>query len=211
MLDSYGAEGARHELAGLIIAARGEDSRAMDNLLRRIRPQLLTFFSRRLRDESAEDLTQVALVRIARAIHRIDPERADSYITTVAWNLLRTAYRRRSRDARRFAAPGITDQLEASTDIERSSDYEDLARAVHRLSMTAMPPALREVVLGLMRGLTSEEIAAAHGISPITVRTRLLRARIMLKRELRDYLDTATETHPTASSARQARKRRCGD
>jgi DNA-directed RNA polymerase specialized sigma24 family protein len=44
------------------------------------------------------------------------------------------------------------------------------------------------VVLALLRGQTTAEIAASQGVSPITVRTRLMRARAILRRELPDYL-----------------------
>jgi hypothetical protein len=50
--------------------------------------------------------------------------------------------------------------------------------------MEVLPPPLRLVVLGLLEGQTPAEIAASLHLSPVTIRTRLLRARILLRHEL---------------------------
>jgi len=52
-----------------------------------------------------------------------------------------------------------------------------------------MSPKLQEVVLGLLRGETPEGTAVRLRLNPVTVRTRLARARAILRRELRPYLD----------------------
>jgi hypothetical protein len=50
--------------------------------------------------------------------------------------------------------------------------------------MEVLPPPLRVVVLGLLDGQTPAEIAASLHLSPVTIRTRLLRARVLLRHEL---------------------------
>ena len=87
-------------LRGLVQEAQRGVPNAVNALLGALRPALVAFFSRRLSNDVAEDLAQGALLRIAGALPRIDPERADSYVSTVARNLLRTAYRRRAIDQR---------------------------------------------------------------------------------------------------------------
>lgn len=63
-----------------------------------------------------------------------------------------------------------------------------LVRAVRRASGAVLPRELRTVVFARLGGQTTAEIAASQGVSPITVRTRLLRARAIPRRELPDYL-----------------------
>jgi len=170
---------------------RQGQSRAFDALLTAVRPAFLAFFARHVPGDAAEDLTQVALFRLSNAVPWIVPERADKFVVTLVRNLLRTSWRRRAREGRRAAAVDVTTLpvADAITAADALAEYEDLARTVHRVAGTTLPPALRDVVLGLLRGESSAEIAARLGISPVTVRTRLMRARAILRDELRPYLD----------------------
>ena len=182
-------------LSQRIRAAQGGDEQALERLLEGLRPSFLGYFSRRFSLDVAEDLTQIALLRIARAVDRIDPERATNYVTTVLRNLLRTARSRQLRDEHRHLA---VDNLIADTrhaDANARTEYEELARAVHRVSETALPPPLADIVLGLLRGETPNEIAKRQGVSPITIRTRLLRARAILRRELQSQIPWQRSSH----------------
>jgi RNA polymerase sigma factor (sigma-70 family) len=188
-------------LAERIRAVQGGDRQALEQLLGGLRPLFLAYFSRRLSSDLAEDFTQIALLRIARAVDRIDPERANPYVTTVLRNLLRTARSRQLRDERRYLA--IDDLIaDARQDAGSRTEYEELARAVHRISATTLPPPLADIVLGLLRGETPIEIAHRQGVSPITVRTRLLRARAILRREFRS--DLPKDSPPRSSPDRGA-------
>lgn len=170
-------------------AAQGDEAPALDTLLAALRPWLVAFFARRIAKDTAEDLAQAALIRITRALRQIDPERADRYVSTVARNLLRTEYQRRARDRSRSAPAELGEAVESPVSLDRQTEHEELIRAVHRASVATLPPELREIVLGLLRGLSPSEIAAELGINPVTIRTRLLRARALLRRELWPYLD----------------------
>lgn len=77
-----------------------------------------------------------------------------------------------------------------------SPEYTELARAVHRVASAHLTQPQREVVLGLLRGEDTGEIATRLGISPVTVRTRLMRARAILQDELRSYLDRSGDGPP---------------
>src|SRR5712691_7240229 len=90
------------ELRALIDRAQHDDAGALERLLAALRRPLLAYFSRRVPDDTAEDLTQVALIRISRALPRIQPDRAGRYVSTVARNLFRSAHRRRVRDGNRY-------------------------------------------------------------------------------------------------------------
>ena len=186
------------KLASLVREAQGSIPGADEAFLAALRPSLLGFFSSRLPRELAEDLTQNALIRIARALPRIDPERADAYVATVARNLLRTAHRRRAIEGRRR----MESDLEAIP-IDREGpdarlEREELVRVVHAVIRSKLPPLLAETVRALLKGSTPVEIAAHQGVSPVTVRTRLMRARAILRAELRAQLDSAEVELPTA-------------
>lgn len=162
----------------------------INELLALLRPALVSFFQRRLALDISEDLAQMACVRISGALKRIDPERADSYISTVARNLLRTTYRRYARERSRADATNPEDLPASALSADRRIEYEELVKAVHRVCMEKLQPGLREVALGLLQGDTPVEIATALEVSPITVRTRLMRARAILREQLRPYLES---------------------
>jgi RNA polymerase sigma factor (sigma-70 family) len=173
---------APNALTELVLGAK-RDPRGVDALLAAIRPALHTFFRQRTDADAAEDLTQLSLLRIARAVSRIEPERADSYLSTVARNLLRTSYRVRARDRRR------TSMLTAAEDMtDQRAEYDDLASAVQRACLAIDQPALRGIALGVLRGHSTTELANQFDISPITVRTRLMKVRASLRRQLAAYL-----------------------
>lgn len=101
------------ELRTLLDRAQHEDAGALERILPALRPPLLAYFAYRLPEDIAEDLTQIALIRMTRAIPRIDPSRADRYVMTIARSLVRTAHRRRSRDTHRCAPPDFVDTAES--------------------------------------------------------------------------------------------------
>src|SRR5262245_39942932 len=176
----------------LVRGAR-RDSGGVEALLAAVRPALHAFFRHRTDADAAEDLTQLSLLRIAGAVARIDPERADSYLSAVARNLLRTSYRMRARDRRRTST--LTDAIEVADDdvADRGAEYADLAHAVHDACLAIEQPALRDIALGVLRGHSATELANEFDISPITVRTRLMRVRSSLRRQLAPYLDEERE------------------
>ncbi|MFL5562268.1 MAG: sigma-70 family RNA polymerase sigma factor [Gemmatimonadaceae bacterium] len=178
----------QERLGDLVRAVHRGEPRALDNLLIAIRASLVAFFARRISPAVSEDLAQVALMRIARAVDRIDPERADRYLMTIAHNLLRTEFRRRARDDRREFSLDFAADVEAPIALHLEVEQKELARAIHRVSLETLPVSLRDIVLGLLRGLTPAEIAEQQHLNPVTIRTRLLRARALLRRELRPYL-----------------------
>ena len=111
----------------------------------------------------------------------------------VARNLLRTAYYRSLRDADRSVpldagALDTVDALAAPTDLDADLEAEELSRAVRCVSAAALAPELRDVVLALLREERLAEFAARSRVKPATIRTRLMRARAILRHRLRAYL-----------------------
>ena len=172
------------QLTLLVTAAQQDETRALDRLLSTVRPALFSYFARRVPDDLADDLAQIALIRIVKALPRIDPKRASGFIGTIGQNLLRTAFRRQARDARRVALSITPDELESGLTADHEVDLQDQLDAVIRASSRTLTHELRDVVTALLRGQDRAAIAATQGISQITVRTRLMRARMILREEL---------------------------
>lgn len=174
------------DFARLVQSAQRDQDPALDTLLAAARPSLLHYFRRRLPADDAEDLTQLALLRITRALPRIEPERASAFIGTIAHNLLRTTQRRIARDAKRFASNAVLDTIATTSSDEESEQLEFIA-ALRQVSITMLPRELGDIILALLNGQSHAEIAALQGVRPVTVRTRLVRAREILRRELRQF------------------------
>jgi RNA polymerase sigma-70 factor (ECF subfamily) len=173
-------------LTALVCAAQRDEPRAVDKLLSTLRPALLSYFATRVGEETADDLAQIALIRFHRALPRIDPERADRFVAKVAKNLLRTTFRRQARDSGRLALDIGPDEIESGSTADANVEQQDLLEAIRRATTHALPHELRDIVLALLRGESRADIALTQGVSQITVRTRLMRARVILRRELRD-------------------------
>src|SRR5207245_2253367 len=121
-------------------------------------------------------------------------------------NLLRSACRRRARDARRFVpVTGDSTLAASSTGTNRrasrarrvvpvelgakvespvaadgEAEYQDLVGAIERASEATLSPKLRDCVLARLRDLGPAEIAAEQGANPATLRARLRLARARL-------------------------------
>jgi RNA polymerase sigma-70 factor (ECF subfamily) len=125
----------------------------------------------------AEELAQDAFVR---AYERWDLVRgADNpqgYLYRIGLNLYRSKLRRAARAAKKAIRPP------AEVDAFGAADDRD---AIGR-ALAALPRGQREaVVMVEWLGMTDDEAGAALGISPITVRVRIHRARSTLKPILR--------------------------
>lgn len=131
----------------------------------------------------AEDVVQETFLSLYRsgAWRHMKDERA--FLARAAWrqaiDRLRANPRRASDEA------GILLELPSSDqDPEQTMLNADYRATIHRL-IDALPEELRQpLALSTIQELNSREIAAILGIPEGTVRTRLMRARQMLKQKL---------------------------
>lgn len=164
----------------LVEAARGGDSAALAELLAVCQPDLRRFARRTCSTaEDAEDAVQIALWQLYR---RIGALRAIALLTSWLFRIVERECFRLFR--RRGDALPLDDELLASPLLEATAvplDLQmDLARAIQRLS-----PAYREVlVLRDIHEFTAPEVAARLGLSLQAVKSRLHRARGMLRAQL---------------------------
>jgi len=174
---------------------------ALNGLLKRLRPLLVEFFAQELDWDTAEDLAQDALLRLLKALPTVDPDRASRYVSRLARHRLSSACRQRARDAERLAPVTAAFDVEAPDRADRAAEHDDIVRLVRRVIATPLSPKLRACVLGLLSGLSLNELADGQDVKRVTMRSRLALAR----KQLHGF---AAEARRTLKDAGLARSRR---
>ena len=174
---------ARDEYAALVRAVSGGDAAAMERLL--VRAQEVAYrFSLLVcgHVEDAEDVMQDALLRTYAHVKEIDnPEAFRTWLYSTVRNACLMKRRRRAGEPQQFAP---LDQAGG-----RRHDETDLAdpwidRRL-RAALASLPPLSRAiVVLREIEGLSTREVAAVTKLSEDNVKTRLHRARVLLRRQM---------------------------
>lgn len=147
----------------------------------------------------AEDLCQEVFLRVHKGLGEFDGEgRFVSWLHTIAMNVAITEYRRRKTQKRDRRTLSIDAPVAGTDDLyvtpsgrevdpgEQAHQREFLARVRHCVQQ--LPDEFRAaVVLRDMESLSYEEIAAALGLAPGTVRSRIHRGRLLLQDMLREF------------------------
>jgi len=189
------AEADRLSDTELVERARARDELAVRAITKRYNRRLFRLARSILRDDAeAEDVVQESYVR---AFTGLDLFRGDAsfgtWITRIAVNeaLGRLRRRRPTVDWETYSENRTTAQVidfpasAVSNDPERMMAQSEV-RAVLERAIDELPDAFRAVfVARIVEGLTIEETADLFGLKPETVKTRLHRARGLL----RDALD----------------------
>ena len=189
------AEADRLSDTELVDRARARDELAVRAITKRYNRRLFRLARSILRDDAeAEDVVQESYVR---AFTGLDLFRGDAsfgtWITRIAVNeaLGRLRRRRPTIDWETYSENRTTAQVidfpasAVSNDPERMMAQSEV-RAVLERAIDELPDAFRAVfVARIVEGLTIEETADLFGLKPETVKTRLHRARGLL----RDALD----------------------
>jgi len=150
--------------------------------------------------EEAEDLTQDTFVNAFRAY---DTFRHESQVYTwlyrIAVNLTKNRLdrrrRRRAVEGPSLDAPVEVDEDEVSRQVEdwrlaptRSAENAELERILAEEIARLRPEYKEVVILRDYEGLSYEQIASVLGCTVQAVKSRLFRARSVLRRALADYL-----------------------
>ena len=175
-----------------------DDERSCTELVRRYQGRVTNLISRILNDRNgADDLSQEVFVRVF--VHRRNYRRGSklsTWIFTIAANLAKNEIRRRVRRRNWFSLDALTDVLQDSMiqlsdpaeGREAGMEREQLQGEVGRAIATVPEKYRLALVLRDIEGLAYEEIAEVLGIPGGTVRSRINRARSMLKRKLEPLL-----------------------
>jgi RNA polymerase sigma-70 factor (ECF subfamily) len=175
-----------------------DDERAFTELVRRFQGRVTNLIARVLNDrESSDDLAQEVFVRVF--VHRRNYRRGSKFTTwlfTIAANLAKNEIRRRVRKRNWFSLDALQELLSDSAAqladptegqepaLQRAQLQEAIGRAI-----ATVPEKYRvALVLRDIEGFAYEEIGQMLRIPGGTVRSRINRARAMLKRKLRPLL-----------------------
>jgi RNA polymerase sigma-70 factor, ECF subfamily len=191
----------------LVRLARERDEAAVRAITSRYNRRLFRIARSILRnDAEAEDVVQETYVR---AFTGLDLFRGDAafgtWITRIAMNeaLGRLRRRRPTVDWETYGANRNEAEIinfpasAASIDPEKTMAQSEV-RAVLEHAIDELPDAFRAVfVTRIVEGMSVEETADLFGLQPETVKTRLHRARVLLRAELDRQLGPAlTSTFP---------------
>lgn len=162
--------------------------RDSEQLNRRWRPALMSFFLRRVRNHAeAEDLTQEVFARLLMSCER-PASSPDAYVFQVAVNLLRDGARRNKVRAEYLhAASALAEQnveLIDPSDVVGARD----ALAAFIGGLDALPERTRSIfILYRIENLDLETIASSFGISKSAVKKQVMKAMAMLMAHVREF------------------------
>jgi RNA polymerase sigma factor (sigma-70 family) len=165
---------------------------AWRELVRRFTPLVYRLALRMLRSPAdAEDAAQKTFLRVHRSLHAYDPDRPlAAWISRIAYHV---ALRRLGERSERAPAGVEPDELgdDGAGGPDRGAEEHEaetlVDEALERLS--AQDRAL--VTLRYREGLSDAELAEATGMPLGTVKTRLFRARAVLRRLLAPAMEEA--------------------
>jgi len=182
----------------LMVRVAEDDERAFTELVRRFQGRVTNLIARVLNDrESSDDLAQEVFVRVF--VHRRNYRRGSKFTTwlfTIAANLAKNEIRRRVRKRNWFSLDALQEMVSDSA-IQLADPTEGQEPALQRAQLqdaigraiATVPEKYRvALVLRDIEGFAYEEIGQMLRIPGGTVRSRINRARGMLKRKLRPLL-----------------------
>lgn len=175
--------------------------RTFEGLVQEYKNRIFSYVCRLTNDSpDAEDITQEVFIRAYQSMHAFRRDAAvDTWLYRIATNLVIDRYRRARR------APQTVPVVEDGDDgvreipcVSRDSDPQasvqltELQRQVQK-AIHSLPTKLRAVVvLHDMEGLSYEEVAQSIGCPVGTVKSRLFNARLLLRRKLQHYMESAS-------------------
>jgi RNA polymerase sigma-70 factor, ECF subfamily len=184
----------------LIEATKIGDEAAFAEIVNRYRNPLTNYLFRMLGDyEEAVDLAQETFVRVYFAIERYHTDYAFStYIYRIATNLaiseIRKKKRRRLLSLTSFFQNDENETQEFNPPDGKSLPDEDLieterSRTIEKAIATLPDKYRAPIVLREIQELSYEEIARILGLGLGTTKSRISRARALLREKLKQYFD----------------------
>ena len=188
--------GLKAEYAALVRDAAGGDRAAMERLLMRAQETAYRFSLLVCgHAEDAEDVMQESLLKTYQHVPQIkDPQSFRTWLYTTVRNACLMKRRRHVGEPSAFVSLDHDDDnaagstLSALADQTRPADQQLIDSWMDRRlrdALRMLPASYRMiVVMREMEGLSTKEVADITGISEANVKTRLHRARLMLRRRL---------------------------
>lgn len=172
--------------AGVLAAAAGGDDEALSALVRMYHDRVYRFGVRVCRDGfDADDAVQEAFVKLASRPDVAADRGALAWLFSVVRNACLQMLRPFVRERRTLGARVDGDEVEASgASAEAALERWELVRLVHTAIAELDRPYREVIVLRDIEGLSGEETCAALGLETAAMKTRLHRARSMLREKV---------------------------
>lgn len=176
----------------LIEMAQNDDFKALEELIKRIQKEVFAIFSHLCsRRELVADLTQDALVKIARNINKLkDVSCFKTWANRIALNVFYDEIRKKSNKAESVDI----DDIENVKIEDKSSQPLDKCLAselgcIIKNCILSLPINSRiAIVLREFEGMSYDDIANLTNTNVGTVKSRISRARLKLQQELQEYI-----------------------
>ena len=193
----------------LLSRLQSGDERALSDLADAYGTKIYQLAFRYLRNkEDAEEVTQDVLFKVYRKVGTFRGDAAlSSWIYRITFNAamsrLRTAQYQRSQEEDRQMASEDADASKPSPEVADWSDMADervlrsqLRRRVFR-AILALPAIYRApVMLRDIQGMSTEEASAMLRVKDQTLKSRLHRGRLILRKQLADFAGGLTMHRP---------------
>ena len=185
-------------LEELVVLSQQNDFKALEELIKREQKNVFAAFSYlSSTKENVSDLTQEALLRVAKNIHNLkNPKLFKSWLNQIVTNLFYDELRKNQRKAETVS---LDDDTEESSPIKfqlldkKCKPHEkcissELGKIIKN-AILGLPEQFRiAIILRELQGLSYEEIAKATHSSIGTVKSRIARARGKLQEDLKAYI-----------------------
>lgn len=181
----------------LVILSQKNDYRALEELIKREQKNIFaTFAYLSKKRENVADLTQEALMRMARGLANLrNPKTFKSWLNQIVTNLFYDELRKSTRKPQLLSIDNESSETGFTTQIpdfrhkpaERAMSSE-LDRMI-KTEIRGLPEHFRiAIILREIQGLSYEEIAEATHTTIGTVKSRIARARGKLQDGLKHYI-----------------------
>jgi RNA polymerase sigma-70 factor, ECF subfamily len=202
----------------LVKAARKGNQEAFANLVRHHRQSIYMMALRLIRDpEDAQEVVQESLLKAYLHLGQFQGEaRFSTWLGRITLNETLMRIRRRppqdpiSLDESGFPFeehPLISQIADGNPEPEATCRNAELRSVVHRVVRTLAPRYRNVFVLRLIHDYSTRETAEILGLSATTVKTRLRRARVELRRRLKPFYASGCREGLAAFAARTCKLR----
>ncbi len=185
-------------LEELVVLSQQNDFKALEELIRREQKNVYAAFSYlSSKKENVSDLTQEALLRVAKNIQNLkNPKLFKSWLNQIITNLFYDELRKSQRKPDTISIDDETDDIlsiKQQLPDKKSKPHEkcitsELEKMI-KLAIQELPDQFRiAIILRELQGLSYEEIAQATHSSIGTVKSRIARARTKLQEDLKAYI-----------------------
>jgi RNA polymerase sigma-70 factor (ECF subfamily) len=181
----------------------------------RLRTAIRGFVGNRIRDHaSAEDITQDVLLKISTHLDSLDNgERIEAWAFRIARNSV-ADYFRVAKPSERFLEELHTKDLASDSEAVNADEESRLRREIAvyiRSVVEALPPIHREaLLLTEYDGLSQVQLAKRLGLSVSAAKSRVQRARAMLKEQIERCCHWSTDRYGNVVDVRPRTSCDCG-